>query len=74
MGPKAKINHIANNKNKSKKNKDSKSSYLAEDENFQSFSNQLSKLGLQLRDITGDGNCLFRFDYLGLNKYNCFFY
>ncbi|KAK3088164.1 hypothetical protein FSP39_015555 [Pinctada imbricata] len=35
-------------------------SYLAEDENFPSFSTQLGKLGLQLRDIPGDGNCLFR--------------
>lgn len=40
-------------------NKDS-TSYLAEDENFQKFSAQLSKLGLELRDITGDGNCCFR--------------
>ena len=30
-------------------------SYLADDENFGSFSTQLSKLGLQLRDIPGDG-------------------
>jgi len=30
-------------------------SYLADDNNFQSFSGQLSKLGLQLRDIPGDG-------------------
>jgi OTU domain-containing protein 3 len=36
------------------------SSYLAEDENFKSFSTQLERLGLQLRDITGDGNCCFR--------------
>lgn len=35
-------------------------SYLADDENFTSFANQLTKLGLQLRDIPGDGNCLFR--------------
>ncbi|XP_071146148.1 OTU domain-containing protein 3-like isoform X2 [Mytilus edulis] len=35
-------------------------SYLADDENFPSFSTQLGKLGLQLRDIPGDGNCLFR--------------
>lgn len=35
-------------------------SYLADDENFPSFSAQLGKLGLQLRDIPGDGNCLFR--------------
>ena len=30
-------------------------SYLADDENFPSFSAQLGKLGLQLRDIPGDG-------------------
>ncbi|XP_071840986.1 OTU domain-containing protein 3-like isoform X2 [Apostichopus japonicus] len=35
-------------------------SYLAEDENFASFSNQLQIIGLKLRDIPGDGNCLFR--------------
>ncbi|PVD36855.1 hypothetical protein C0Q70_03845 [Pomacea canaliculata] len=35
-------------------------SYLADDENFPSFATQLKKLGLQLRDIPGDGNCLFR--------------
>ncbi|KAJ8319790.1 hypothetical protein KUTeg_001377 [Tegillarca granosa] len=35
-------------------------SYLADDENFPSFSAQLAKIGLQLRDIPGDGNCLFR--------------
>jgi OTU domain-containing protein 3 len=38
----------------------SNSSYLAEDDNFKSFSMQLERLGLQLRDITGDGNCCFR--------------
>ncbi|KAL4221515.1 OTU domain-containing protein 3 [Mactra antiquata] len=36
------------------------SSYLSEDENYPSFKNQLAKLGLELRDIPGDGNCLFR--------------
>lgn len=36
------------------------SSYLADDENFPSFRTQLAKLGLELRDIPGDGNCLFR--------------
>lgn len=36
------------------------SSYLAEDENFQKFSTQLARLGLELRDVTGDGNCCFR--------------
>lgn len=35
-------------------------SYLAEDENFPSFKIQLKKMGLQLRDIPADGNCLFR--------------
>lgn len=30
-------------------------SYLADDENFPSFSAQLAKIGLQLRDIPGDG-------------------
>ena len=29
--------------------------YLADDGNFQSFAVQLAKLGLQLRDIPGDG-------------------
>ena len=51
MGPK-------NKKGASKKT--GKDSYLADDQNFQSFSNQLLKLGLELRDITGDGNCCFR--------------
>lgn len=36
------------------------SSYLEDDENFPSFRNQLVKIGLELRDIPGDGNCLFR--------------
>ena len=31
------------------------SSYLEEDENFPSFRNQLAKIGLELRDIPGDG-------------------
>lgn len=35
-------------------------SYLADDENFPSFAMQLRKLGLALRDIPADGNCLFR--------------
>ncbi|BFZ23204.1 hypothetical protein BsWGS_26244 [Bradybaena similaris] len=35
-------------------------SYLADDENFPSFKVQLAKMGLQLRDIPADGNCLFR--------------
>lgn len=36
------------------------SSYLADDENYPSFKSQLLKLGLELRDIPPDGNCLFR--------------
>lgn len=35
-------------------------SYLADDENFPSFQAQLAGMGLQLRDIPADGNCLFR--------------
>ena len=35
-------------------------SYLAFDKNCDKFANQLSKLGLYLHDIPGDGNCLFR--------------
>ncbi|XP_072174433.1 OTU domain-containing protein 3-like [Diadema setosum] len=35
-------------------------SYLAGDQNFLSFTTQLQAIGLQLRDIPGDGNCLFR--------------
>lgn len=34
--------------------------YLEHDENFVSFSNQLQALGLKIKDILGDGNCLFR--------------
>ncbi len=30
-------------------------SYLADDQNYGSFANQLNKLGLHLRDIPGDG-------------------
>jgi len=37
-----------------------KESYLKSDENFSEFSDQLSAVGLKLRDIPGDGNCLFR--------------
>jgi len=36
------------------------SSYFLEDQNYAGFSNQLATLGLKLRDIPGDGNCLFR--------------
>ncbi|XP_076320385.1 OTU domain-containing protein 3-like isoform X2 [Tachypleus tridentatus] len=35
-------------------------SYLADDENFASFNNQLAVMNLSLREIPGDGNCLFR--------------
>ncbi|XP_038074288.1 OTU domain-containing protein 3-like [Patiria miniata] len=35
-------------------------SYLADDENFAGFATQLQTIGLELRDIPGDGNCLFR--------------
>ncbi|XP_066296080.1 OTU domain-containing protein 3-like isoform X2 [Branchiostoma lanceolatum] len=35
-------------------------SYLEDDENFAGFANQLAVMGLKLRDIPGDGNCLFR--------------
>lgn len=34
--------------------------YLTDDETYASFSAQLAKMGLELRDVTGDGNCLFR--------------
>ena len=34
--------------------------YLENDENFVSFSNQLQALGYKIKDIKGDGNCLFR--------------
>lgn len=35
-------------------------SYLADDQNYGGLSAQLAKLGLDIREITGDGNCLFR--------------
>ncbi|XP_035697360.1 OTU domain-containing protein 3-like isoform X2 [Branchiostoma floridae] len=35
-------------------------SYLEDDENFAGFANQLAVMGLKIRDIPGDGNCLFR--------------
>jgi OTU domain-containing protein 3 len=55
MGPKLKnVNKKGSQKAKPKK------SYLADDENFGSFSDQLRRLGLELRDVTGDGNCCFR--------------
>ena len=56
--PKAKAKPKAQGKGRKKKNESQ--SYLADDENFQKFSEQLAKIGLELRDITGDGNCCFR--------------
>ncbi|RNA29392.1 OTU domain-containing 3 [Brachionus plicatilis] len=47
-------------KNQKPKKKNKSSSYLNDDENYVSFSKQLEKLSLELRDITGDGNCCFR--------------
>lgn len=46
-----------NNVNNKKFGKDS---YLADDNNYELFAAQLANLGLELRDITGDGNCFFR--------------
>ena len=37
------------------------SSYLADDENFPSFRTQLAKLGLELRDIPGDGYVIYKY-------------
>lgn len=36
-------------------------SYLADDENYTTFANQLTKLGLHLRDIPGDGYVVIPF-------------
>ena len=63
MGPKLKnLKKISQKEERSAKyiNQRKKDSYLADDNNFEKFSKQLSKIGLELRDITGDGNCLFR--------------
>ena len=60
MKPKLKNLKGFNSKKANNSSASSNSSYLAEDENFKGFSSQLEKLGLQLRDITGDGNCCFR--------------
>ena len=60
MKPKLKNIKGFSSKKSSPNTNNSSSSYLAEDENFKSFSIQLERLGLQLRDITGDGNCCFR--------------
>ena len=46
---------IRNAHRKDAKQKKALDSYLADDENYVSFSNQLKKLGLELRDIPGDG-------------------
>lgn len=43
-----------------RRNKEVFSSYLEEDQNYAGFANQLATLGLKLKDIPGDGNCLFR--------------
>lgn len=43
-----------------RRNREVFSSYLDEDQNYAGFANQLATLGLKLRDIPGDGNCLFR--------------
>jgi hypothetical protein len=37
-----------------------KQTYLKDDEDAKAFSDQLRTFNLQLRDIVGDGNCLFR--------------
>ena len=37
-----------------------KQPYLTTDPNFVPFRNRLKNMGLELRDIVGDGNCLFR--------------
>jgi hypothetical protein len=37
-----------------------KKTYLKKDENAGAFNTQLRAFNLQLRDIIGDGNCLFR--------------
>jgi len=38
----------------------SSSSYLNDDTNYAPFEAQLSRIGLSLRDVVGDGNCCFR--------------
>lgn len=50
-----------------KKKKDE--SYLAEDENFASFSNQLQIIGLKLRDIPGDGYFNFLYIFACFHKF-----
>ena len=46
---------VRNAYRKDLKMKKAMDSYLADDENYGSFANQLTKLGLHLRDIPGDG-------------------
>lgn len=41
-------------------NSTSADSYLEDDFNYPTFLEQLKQLGLEIRDIPGDGNCLFR--------------
>ena len=60
MPPKSKGMKFKEEKPVAKINQRKKDSYLADDPNYVKFSAQLAKLGLELRDITGDGNCLFR--------------
>ena len=46
---------VRNAYRKDLKQKKAMDSYLADDENYASFASQLTKLGLHLRDIPGDG-------------------
>jgi hypothetical protein len=50
-----------------------KKTYLKEDENATAFSNQLRTYNLQLRDISGDGNCLFRSCEFFIETFRFFF-
>lgn len=45
---------------KQEKNAREKKTYLKKDENAGAFNTQLRAFNLQLRNIVGDGNCLFR--------------
>lgn len=60
MKPPKNSNTKGRSNNRNNNNNNASASYLAEDENYQKFSAQLARLGLELRDITGDGNCCFR--------------
>ena len=57
-------------KRKNKKKFGKKNSY---NKDFRLFTDQLSKLNLYIREMTGDGNCLFRAisDQLYSNEHNC---